>query len=256
MARTPAVFIGHGSPTNTFDINRHTQAWANFGRSIDRPKAILSVSAHWYVNVTAVTAMDHPKTIHDFFGFSEELFAYQYPAAGSGELADRVVEVLHPTYVGLDRDSWGFDHGTWSVLAHMFPQADIPVVQLSIDATKTYEQHFGIGEALAPLRDEGVLILCSGNVVHNLRRINWSTLEGGYDWADDFDRWAREIMASSPADILDAPQHPHFDQAVPTPDHFLPLLYAAGLAHSGGDAVEITGGCSLGSISMTSWSIN
>lgn len=254
MTAMPAVFIGHGSPMNTLENNRFTQAWHDFGRSIPVPRAILAVSAHWYVNATAVTAMDRPKTIHDFFGFPDELFAVQYGAPGSPWLADRVVSALSPRWVGKDVDSWGLDHGTWSVLAHMFPQADVPVVQLSIDATKSFADHLALGRALAPLRDEGVLVLCSGNVVHNLGRIDWGSPEGGHDWAVEFDNHVRGAMTEDPTTVADAGSHPAYSIASPTPDHFVPLLYAAGLAVESGHGAEIlVGGCAMGSLSMTSY---
>lgn len=250
----PAVFIGHGSPMNTLENNRFTQAWHDFGRSIPRPRAILAVSAHWYVNATAVTAMEQPKTIHDFFGFPDELFAVQYCAPGSPELAERVVSALSPVWVGRDIDSWGLDHGTWSVLAHMFPDADVPVVQLSIDATKSFAEHLNLGSGLAPLREEGVLVLCSGNVVHNLRRIDWATTEGGYDWAVEFDAHVRAAMTDDPSALAYAESHPAYALASPTPDHFIPVLYAAGLAAASGHGAEtLTGGCVMGSLSMTSF---
>ena len=254
MTRMPAVFIGHGSPMNTLDHNRYTQAWHDFGRSVGAPTAILSVSAHWYVNATAVTAMERPKTIHDFYGFPDELFAFEYSAPGSPEIAQRVIDVVSPVWVGRDVDSWGLDHGTWSVLAHMFPDADVPVVQLSIDATKSFADHLALGRALAPLRDEGVLIVASGNIVHNLRMIRWADPDGGFDWAVEFDRHVRDVMRDNPADLAGVAGHPAYALAVPTPDHFIPALYVAGLADSAGAGAEIlVGGCAMGSLSMTSY---
>jgi len=184
----------------------------------------------WYINATAVTAMPRPRTIHDFFGFPEALFDVQYPAPGLPELADEVSDVVHPTWVGADVDSWGIDHGTWSVLVHAFPDASIPVVQLSINASKSFEHHLELGRKLAPLRERGVLIVASGNVVHNLRGMDWGRTDHGYDWAQRFDQDAKERMLTEPTEFTTLDVHPDYRTAVPTPDHFIPALYLAGLA--------------------------
>jgi 4,5-DOPA dioxygenase extradiol len=252
----PAVFVGHGTPMNALDNNRYTDSWRSFAAAMPRPRAILAISAHWYINATAVTAMSAPKTIHDFFGFSDELFAIRYPAPGSPELADEVAELVKPTWVGLDLDSWGLDHGTWSVLVHMFPEADIPVVQLSIDASKPLEYHVALGAQLAELRRRGVLIVASGNVVHNLGILEWNQPEAGFDWAHDFNETARSLMTERPGDIAGLRDHPAYRLAVPTADHFLPLLYLAGVAGAdGGGADVIVDGYAFGSLSMTSYAV-
>src|SRR5690348_16212279 len=192
--RMPVVFFGHGSPMNTLDRNQYTESWRRLGASMPRPRAILCVSAHWYTEGTAATAMSNPGTIHDFYGFPQALFDVQYPAPGEPRLASRVGELLAPTDVGLDR-SWGLDHGTWSVLKHAYPHADVPVVQLSIDETKPASCHFEIGRKLAPLREEGVLIAGSGNLVHNLHAYAWGRHpREPYGWAVRFESAAKDLM--------------------------------------------------------------
>lgn len=259
-ALMPAAFIGHGSPMNALELNRYTSAWRAFGRSVHesagRPRAILVVSAHWYINATAVTAMAVPRTIHDFYGFPTELFDVQYPAPGLPELADEIADVVEPTWVGADVDSWGIDHGTWSVLVHAFPDASVPVVQLAINAYKPLEYHLELGAKLAALRERGVLILGSGNVVHNLAGMDPTLGDRAFDWAQRFDDQARTQVLTDPANAVRLREHPDYPAAVPTPDHFLPLLYFAGLAADHADRVGVlTDGCAYGSLSMTSYTL-
>ncbi len=255
MHLMPAAFIRHGSPMNALEVNRYTAAWRAFGAAVPRPRAILVVSAHWYTNATAVTTMARPRTIHDFYGFPQELFDVQYPAPGLPELAEEVSEAVHPTWVGADVDSWGIDHGTWSVLVHAFPDASIPVVQLSINADKALDYHLQLGAKLAPLRERGVLILASGNVVHNLRAMDWN-LDTGFDWARRFDDAARELMLSRPSEAVRLQGHADYGTAVPTPDHFIPWLYLAGLSCASDERVDVlVDGYSYGSLSMTAYTL-
>jgi 4,5-DOPA dioxygenase extradiol len=252
----PALFIGHGSPMNTLEQNRWTSGWRTLGETLPRPRALLVVSAHWYIGATAVTAMANPRTIHDFRGFPRELFAFRYDAPGAPDLAREVDEIAKPAPVALDEGQWGLDHGTWSVLAHLFPAADVPVVQLSIDATKPGSHHLALAARLASLRDRGVIILASGNVVHNLRLIDWQANDTGAAWADRFDTDVAALMQERPGDILEAGRHPDFAAAVPTPDHFLPLLTLAGLAAESSEIpAPMFEGRTMGSLSMTSYAL-
>jgi 4,5-DOPA dioxygenase extradiol len=253
----PAAFFGHGNPMNALELNRYTAAWRAFGSAVPRPRAILVVSAHWYINATAVTAMPRPRTIHDFYGFPRALFDVQYPAPGLPELAAEVADVVHPTWVGADLDSWGIDHGTWSVLVHAFPDASIPVVQLSINADKPMDYHLQLGAKLAPLRERGVLVIASGNVVHNLRGMDWQLTDHGYDWAQRFDQDAKTRMLSDPTEFATLDAHRDYARAVPTPDHFIPALYLAGLAGAAEapDTDVLVDGYAYGSLSMTAYTI-
>jgi 4,5-DOPA dioxygenase extradiol len=241
---------------NALDQNRYTAAWRAFGHAVPHPAAILAVSAHWYINATAVTAMARPRTIHDFYGFPQELFDVQYPAPGSEAIAHEVVKAVDPVWVGLDHDSWGIDHGTWSVLCHMFPKADVPVLQLAINAMQPLEYHLDLGARLAPLREQGVLVIASGNVVHNLRLVDPVMGDRGTPAALRFDAEARRIVTDTPRGVLDLLRHPDFAYAVPTPDHFIPLLYLAGLAGAAGEACHtLVDGYVWGSLSMISYTL-
>ena len=253
-ARLPAVFIGHGTPMNTLADNAWTTAWRRFGASLPAPRAVLVVSAHWYVDETAVTAMPVPPTIHDFYGFPAELFAYRYPVAGDPALAGEVARLLAPVAVRLD-DSWGLDHGAWSVLAHMFPGAPVPVIELSIDGRQSADFHYQLGRTLAPLRERGVLLLASGNIVHNLRLMRRTGDAPAFPWAGEFDAAVRErLLQGDHAALLNPFALGESARlSIPTPEHYLPLIYAIG-AQLDDDRVEIlTDGIDLASVSMLSF---
>jgi 4,5-DOPA dioxygenase extradiol len=253
----PAAFLGHGSPMNALASNRYSEAWRAFGRSLPRPRAILVVSAHWYVNVAAVTAMARPRTIHDFYGFPKELFEIDYPAPGAPDIAEEIAEIARPTHVGLDRDGWGIDHGAWSVLLHAFPDADIPVIQLAIDARRSFNEHFELGARLAPLRQRGLAIIGSGNVVHNLRALDRGSPGAAFDWARRFDDAARRVLTDAPAEIGRLATHADFAAAAPTPGHFIPLIYFAGLASAANRPAHVLiDGYAMGSLSMISYTLD
>ena len=252
--RMPAAFIGHGSPMNTLEANRYTAMWHGFGASVPRPRAVLAISAHWYINGSALTAMARPRVIHDFYGFPPQLFAFDYPAPGAPAIAEEIAEAVKPQFVGLDRDSWGLDHGTWSVLAHVFPRADVPVIQLSVHGGRDAEYHMELGRRLAPLRERGILVVASGNVVHNLRMIDFRRPDLAFDWALRFDEAVKQAMTGEPETLLALTRHPDYALSVPTPDHYLPLYYVAGLAQAArAPAAILVDGCTMGSISMTSF---
>ena len=250
----PAIFFGHGNPMNALADNDYTRAWAAIGAEVPRPRAILCVSAHWYLPGTAVTATERPRTIHDFGGFPRELFEFKYPAAGDVALAGRVRELLAPVPVALD-ERWGLDHGTWSVLCHVFPEADVPVVQLSMDETQPASFHYEIGKRLSPLRDEGVLIIGSGNVVHNLHTYSWGRHPvEPFDWAVLFEERARELLTTG-----DDRQLVNYEAlgreaqlSAPTPEHFLPLLYVIAQRREGEQVSFPVEGFDGGSVSMLS----
>ena len=249
----PAIFFGHGNPLNALLRNPYTAGWAAIGNSLRQPQAILCVSAHWYFPATAVTAMAAPRTIHDFGGFPRELYEVQYPAPGNPALAARVRDLLAPVSVGLDETSWGLDHGTWSVLCHVFPDADIPVVQLSIDETQPPQFHYELAKRLAPLRDEGVLIVGSGNLVHNLHTYAWGKHEvGPFDWAVRFEQQARKFLLNGDDAPLVGYESLGRDAllSVPTPEHYLPLLYVVALRRAGEEVTFPVEGFDGGSISM------
>lgn len=248
----PAIFFGHGNPLNALQRNEWTEGWAALGNSLPRPRAVLVISAHWYLPATLVTAMAQPRTIHDFGGFPRELFEVEYPAPGDPAMAKRVQSLLAPVSVGLD-NSWGLDHGTWSVLCHVYPEADVPVLQLSIDETQTAEYHYEIAKRLSPLRDEGVLIVGSGNLVHNLHTYAWGRHPvEPLEWAVRFEKSARELMLSGIHEPLINYETMGRDAllSAPTPDHYLPLIYVLAL-HRENEAVSFpVQGFDGGSISM------
>ncbi|MGV8997820.1 MAG: 4,5-DOPA dioxygenase extradiol [Parvibaculaceae bacterium] len=247
----PAVFIGHGNPMYAIEPNAYTAGWAQLAASLPRPKAILCISAHWYTQGTGVTAMLAPRTIHDFGRFPQALFDVQYPAPGDPALAARIIDLLQPLGVISDT-SWGLDHGTWSVLVHAFPQADIPVLQLSIDGTKPNSFHYELGQRLSALRDEGVLIIGSGNVVHNLSLVKWQGDATPFDWATSFNDAVRDhITRSDHAPLIDyeAMGEPAL-LSIPTPDHYLPLLYVLGAIRPSDKVTFPVDGIDMGSLSM------
>jgi 4,5-DOPA dioxygenase extradiol len=249
----PVVFFGHGSPMNAITPNRYVEAWRRIGASVPRPRAILSVSAHWYTRGTAVTAMREPRTIHDFHGFPKPLYEVRYPAPGDPALAARVRALAAPVDAQLDEE-WGLDHGTWQVLMHAFPEAKIPVVQLSIDGTQSGSFHYELGKRLAPLRDEGVLVIGSGNVVHNLGLMRRSDRAAPYDWAVQFNDRVRALLAARDHAPLVAYETLGEDArlSIPTPDHYLPLLYCIALQAEGERLEFPVDGIDIGSVGMLS----
>ncbi len=251
--RMPVLFFGHGSPMNALATNRYTEAWRHMGTLAPKPKAILAVSAHWYTRGTAVTAMPHPRTIHDFGGFPRALFDIEYSASGDPSLAAQIQKLLKPIEVQLDQ-SWGLDHGTWSVLVHAFPRADIPVVQLSIDATQTARFHYELAKKLAPLREENILIVGCGNVVHNLDQMQWQEDVQAHDWALRFNDKVRACLSAHDHETLINYLNWGEDArlSVPTPEHYLPLLYVIALQQTDENISFVVDGIEYASISMLS----
>jgi 4,5-DOPA dioxygenase extradiol len=248
----PVFFFGHGNPMNALRHNRYTEGWAAIGREIPQPRAVLCVSAHWYIPHTAVTGMALPPTIHDIGGFPRALHEFQYPARGDPELARRIQDLLVPIPVSADQE-WGLDHGTWAVLCHVFPQAEVPVVQLSIDRRRPAAFHFEVGKRLAPLRDEGVLVIGSGNIVHNLACYTWRQPDmEPFTWAESFEQRVRESVLSGDDSSLIAYEEWGEDalMAAPTPDHYLPLLYVIGLRREGDRVTFPIEGFDGGAMSM------
>ncbi len=249
----PVLFIGHGSPMNAIELNEFSRGWQQVGKSLPTPRAILCISAHWETRGTFVTAAEKPRTIHDFGGFPQELYEVQYPAPGSPALANETRQLISDTEVGLD-SSWGLDHGAWSVIKHLYPDARIPVVQLSLDYTKSPQQHYEMARQLARLRRKGVLIIGSGNLVHNLRTINWRMPETGFDWAMEADSQIRNrIKEGNHQALMNYKQAGGaFNMAIPTPEHFIPLIYTLALQNKNEEATFFNAKTIMGSISMTS----
>ncbi|MBP6378411.1 MAG: 4,5-DOPA dioxygenase extradiol [Kaistella sp.] len=254
--KIPVLFLGHGSPMNAIEENQFVQGFRNISREIPKPNAILCISAHWFTNGTFVTAMQNPKTIHDFYGFPKELFEVNYPAPGSPELAKETAALLLPEIVEEDH-SWGLDHGAWSVIKHLYPDAEIPVIQLSIDYTKPPQYHFDLAKKLQKLREKGILIIGSGNIVHNLRMVDWkniNTVGAGWDWAIE----AREktnnwLLEGNFQNLIDYHrQGVALQTAVPSPDHYLPLIYSLGLKEKSENLSLFNDELIGGSLSMTS----
>jgi 4,5-DOPA dioxygenase extradiol len=251
-ALMPAIFFGHGNPMNALSKNGYTEGWSIIGKSIPRPKAVVAVSAHWYIPACAVTINKAPRTIHDFRGFPQELYQVRYPAPGSVELARRVRDVIAPVPVELD-EGWGLDHGTWSVLSHVFPEADIPIVQLSIDERRPPVFHYEMGKRLSVLREEGFLVIGSGNIVHNLHAYAWGRREvEPFGWAVRFEHRVRELLINGDDAHVVSYENLGRDAmlSVPTPDHYLPLLYVLGLRREDEQISFPVQGVDGGSVSM------
>jgi len=251
--RMPAFFMGHGSPMNGIEDNVFSRSWADLGRALPEPAAVLCISAHWLTDGTHVTAMEQPRTLHDFYGFPQALFNVNYPAPGSPAWAQETASAITRTQVGLDHE-WGLDHGTWSVVKHMYPEAKIPVLQLSIDYAKPPLYHYELAKELISLRNNGVLIIGSGNMVHNLRMLNWRQPDAGFDWAEEMNETFKSLIEEGQHDkLIDYNSLGASARlAIPTPDHYLPLIYALGLRDKSESVAFFNDSLSMGSVSMTS----
>ena len=249
QTKMPVLFVGHGSPMNAIQENTFSQSWAQLGRQLPRPKAVLCISAHWLTDGTAVTAMEAPRTIHDFYGFPDKLYQVSYPAHGAPDLARQIAGTIQAAKVRLDEE-WGLDHGTWSVLRHVYPQADVPTLQLSLDRSLSPSEHYALARELRPLRDQGILIVGSGNVVHNLQRM--SPGARAFDWATQFDEWlAARLLEGDHRALLDYQElGPLARLAHPTPDHYWPLMYAIAVQDVGEPLSFFCAQTVYGSISM------
>ena len=258
-APMPVLFLGHGSPMNAIEENEFVTGWRNIGKSLPKPAAILCISAHWETRGTFVTAMENPMTIHDFGGFPKALFDLQYPAPGSPELAKETQQLVHKTEVGMD-EKWGLDHGAWSVIKHLYPEADVPVVEMSLDYFQSPKNPYDLAKELAPLRRKGVLIIGSGNIVHNLRRVAWDKLDEnyGYDWAIEANEKMKQyILEDNHSQLINIQsQGSAFQLAIPTPEHYLPLLYALALKEKNEQVTLFNDQTMAGSLAMTSVKID
>ncbi len=253
MSKMPVIFVGHGSPMNAIESNQYTQSWREMAQRIPKPKAIISISAHWYTKGTKVMNEEHPKTIYDMYGFPKELYEIVYNSPGNPQLAEDSQKLI--TKQSIFDNTWGIDHGTWSVLVHMYPERDIPVFQISIDAAAPAEVHYQIGKELKVLRDQGVLLFGTGNIVHNLRILNWDMKDKGFEWAYTFDDFIKENIEKRNHDNI--VQYQNLEEvatlAVPTPDHFYPLLYILGASDENDQVSVYNNSCMMGSMSMTSY---
>lgn len=249
----PVLFVGHGNPMNAIEENDFTRTWNHLGDTITTPKLILCISAHWETRGTHITAMPNPRTIHDFGGFPKELYDVQYPAPGFPLFAEEIRDRNPGLNIGLDTKEWGFDHGSWSVIKHIYPKADIPMIQLSIDHYATFEQHYKLAKQLSNLREQGVLIVGSGNIVHNLRAVDWHQRVDGYDWAvevrDNVNQWLLEQRHDELISITQ--RGGNYRMAIPTSEHYIPLLYAAALQDENEKLTLFNDKLTMGSLSMT-----
>ncbi len=252
IKKMPTLFLGHGSPMNAIEDNDFTQSLQKLGKSLPKPKAILMVSAHWETNGIWVTGMEKPKTIHDFYGFPKELFDVQYPALGAPQIAINVSKTIKEPSIGIENNKWGLDHGTWSVLKHIFPNADVPVFQLSLDRNQPINFHFELGKQLSFLREQGVMIMGSGNIVHNLREITWGEDARPHDWAIEFDEWTKnKLIERDFASLISDPLKSREGKlSIPTLEHYLPLLYVLGTSSEKDTLVFDYEGIQLSSMSM------